>query len=109
MKVVPYASIVGSLMYMICTKLNICFTIGMVSRYLFVGYLRRTMDYILVYHYVKLLSLGYTNLDFQSDIDSCKSIFEFESTLGGGAISWRSVKQFYIVDSKWKQSILLLL
>lgn len=67
------------------------------------------MDYILAYHYVKLLSLGYTNLDFQSDIDSCKSIFEFESTLGGGAISWRSVKQFYIVDSIGKQSILLIL
>ena len=71
MKAVPYALIVGSLMYvMLCTRLNICFTIGMVSRYQSIGYLRRTMDYMLVYHYVRLLSLGYTNLDFQFDIDS---------------------------------------
>ena len=92
MKAVPYASIVGNLMYMmLCTRLNICFTIGMVSRCQFIGYLRRTMDYILVYRYV-LLYLRYTNLDFQSDIDSCKSIFRFEYTLSGGAISWRSVK-----------------
>ena len=34
MKTVPYASTVGSLMYaMLCTKLDICFAIRMVSRY----------------------------------------------------------------------------
>ena len=31
---VPYASVVGSLMYaMLCTRPNICFAIGMVSHY----------------------------------------------------------------------------
>ena len=34
MKVVPYASILGSLMYaMPCTRLDICFAVGMVNRY----------------------------------------------------------------------------
>ena len=34
MKVVPYASAEGSLMYaMLCTRPDICFTVGMVSRY----------------------------------------------------------------------------
>ena len=34
MKAVPYASAVGSLMYAIlCTRPDICFAIGMVSRY----------------------------------------------------------------------------
>ena len=34
MRQVPYASAVGSLMYaMLCTKPNICYSIGMVSRY----------------------------------------------------------------------------
>ena len=34
MQVVPYAFAVGNLMYvMLCTKSNICFVIGMVSRY----------------------------------------------------------------------------
>ena len=31
---VPYASVVGSLMYaMLCTRPDICFAVGMVSRY----------------------------------------------------------------------------
>jgi len=34
MKDVPYASAVGSFMYaMLCTRLDICFAVGMVSRY----------------------------------------------------------------------------
>ena len=34
MRQVPYASIVGSLMYaMLCTKPDICYSIGMVNRY----------------------------------------------------------------------------
>ena len=34
MRGIPYASAVGSLMYaMLCTKPDICFVVGMVSRY----------------------------------------------------------------------------
>ena len=34
MKRIPYASVVGSLMYaMMCTRYDICFVVGMVSRY----------------------------------------------------------------------------
>jgi hypothetical protein len=34
MKVIPYASVLGSLMYaMSCTRLDICFAVGMVDRY----------------------------------------------------------------------------
>ena len=34
MRQVPYASTVGSLMYaMLCTRLDICYSVGMVSRY----------------------------------------------------------------------------
>ena len=34
MRGIPYASAVGSLMYaMLCTRPNICFAVGMVSRY----------------------------------------------------------------------------
>ena len=42
--------------------------------------------------------MGYTNSDFQSDIDSKKSTLGYVFTFGGGAISW-SVKQSSIVDS----------
>ena len=40
-----------------------------------------------------------TNSDFQSDIDSIKSTSRYVFTFGGGAISWRSVKQSSIADS----------
>ena len=60
---VPYASVVGSLMYvMMCTRLDICFAVGLVSRYQsnpgrehwkavkrILRYLNGTMDYCLVY------------------------------------------------------------
>ena len=61
-------------------------------------YLRRTRDYMLVYHCIKLLSLEYTNSNFQSGRNFRKSTFGFVFTLGGRVISWRSVKQSYIVD-----------
>ena len=40
-----------------------------------------------------------SDLDFQSDLDFRKSTLGCVFTLGGGAISWRSVKQSCIVDS----------
>ena len=78
MKTVPYASAMGSLMYaMLCTRPDICFAMGMVSRYQsnprqghwtavkhILKYLRRTRDYMLVYQADDLLSVGYTDSDF---------------------------------------------
>ena len=43
--------------------------------------------------------LGYTDSSFQSYRDSHKPTFEFVVTLVGEVVSWRSVKQSYIVDS----------
>ena len=54
---------------------------------------------MLFYHCEDLISIGYTNSDFQSDLDFRKSISGYVFTLGGGAISWRSVKQSCIADS----------
>ena len=42
---------------------------------------------------------GYTDSDFQSDIDDRKSISRFVFTLGKGTISWRSRKQDTTADS----------
>ena len=113
MKAVPNASAVGSLMYaMLCTRPDICFTVGMVSRYQsnpgqehwtavkhIIKYLKRTRDYMLVYQADNLVPLGYTNSDFQSDKDSRKSTYGYVFTLRSGAISWRSIKQSCIDDS----------
>jgi hypothetical protein len=85
---------------MLCTRPDICYAVGMVSRYQsnpsplhwvaikhILKYLRRTRDYMLVYQSEDLTAIGYTNSDFQSDRDSRKSTSSYVFTLGGGAIS----------------------
>ena len=113
MKTVPYASVVGSLMYaMLCTRPDICFAVGMVSRYQsnpgrehwiavkhIIKYLKKTRDYMLVYHSDELVPIGYTDSDFQSDMDSRKSTSRNVFTLRGGAIVWRSIKQTCVAGS----------
>ena len=113
MRQVPYASAVGSLMYaMLCTRLDICYSVSMVSRYQsnpgpkhwqavkhILKYLQRTRDYMVVYCCEDLIPIGCTDSYFQSDLDFRKSTSGCVFTLGGGAITWRSVKQSSIADS----------
>ena len=47
---------------------------------------------MLVYQCEDLIPIGYTDSDFQSDLDFKKSTLGCVFTLGGGAISWDSVK-----------------
>ena len=75
---IPYASAVESLMYaMLRTRPDICFVVGMVSRYQskpgeehwiavkhILKYLRRTRDYMLVYQDENLEPIGYTDSNF---------------------------------------------
>ncbi|CAA0832574.1 cysteine-rich RLK (RECEPTOR-like protein kinase) 8, partial [Striga hermonthica] len=110
---VPYASAVGSLMYaMLCMRPDICYAVGMVARYQsnpgqghwtavkhILKYLKRTRDYMLIYQSDSLTPLGYTDSDFQADRDKRKSTSGYVFMMGGGAISWRSVKQKCIADS----------
>ena len=113
MRRIPYASAIGTLMYvMLCTRPDICYAVGIVSRYQsnpgighwivvkhILKYLRRTRDYMLVYSCGDLNPIGYTDSDFQSDKDSRKSTSGSIFTLGGGVVVWRSIKQSSIVDS----------
>ena len=113
MKIIPYASAVGNLMYvMLCTRPDICYSVGIVSRcqsnqgrehwtavkHIF-KYLRRTRDYMLVYLGDELAPIGYIDSDFQSDADLRKSTSGYVFILGGAAVSWRRIKQSCIVDS----------
>ena len=80
MRKVPYAEVVGSLMYdMLCTRPDIYYIVGMVSRYQsnygpthqtvikhILKYLRRTKDYMLMYSGADIIPVGYTDSDFQS-------------------------------------------
>ena len=95
MKTVPYASAVGSLMYvMLCTILDICYSVGIMSRYRYNAgrehrtivkhifkYLRRTRDYMLVYHDDELAPIGYTDYHFKSNVDFKKSTSGYVFTL----------------------------
>ena len=84
---------------MLCTRPNICYAVGIVSRYQsnprmghwiavkhILKYLRSTRDYILVYSGGDLNSIGYTDSDFQLDKESRKSTSRSIFTLGGGAV-----------------------
>ena len=56
-------------------------------------------DYMLVYRCEDLIPISYIDFDFQLDLDFRKSTSGCVFTLGGGAISWRSVKQSCIANS----------
>ncbi|KAL0539315.1 hypothetical protein IC582_023520 [Cucumis melo] len=87
MRRILHVSVVGSLIYvMLCTRPNICYAVGIVSRYqsnlgldhwtvvkIILKYLKRMRDYMLVYEVEDLILTGYTNYDFQTDKDSRKS------------------------------------
>ena len=91
----PYASAVGSLMFaMLCTRPDIYYAVSIVSRYQsnpgsvhwtavkhILKYLNRTKHYFLVFGGEDLTVQGYTDSDFQSDIDDRKSISGFVSLL----------------------------
>ncbi|KAM1818334.1 hypothetical protein ACFX11_000139 [Malus domestica] len=114
MSCIPYASAIGSLMYaMICTRPDIAYAVSITSRYqsnpgsehwtavkTVLKYLRRTKDMFLVYGGASELQVeGYTDADFQSDVDDRSSNSGYVFTLNGGAVSWKSKKQSLIADS----------
>ena len=99
MSKVPYASTIGSLMYaMLCTCLDICFTVGMVSHYhsnprpthwravkRILRYLYGTNDHALCYHGRDLRLTSYNDVDWASDKDEHKSTSGYAFILGCGA------------------------
>jgi len=108
MKNIPYALVVGSLVYaQVCTRLDIAFAVGMLGRYQsnpgidhwraakkVMGYLQGTKDYMLMYRQTdKLDVIGYSDSDFVGCVDSHKSTAGYIYMMTGEAISWRSVKQ----------------
>ena len=96
---VPYASIVGSLMYaMVCTRLDISQAVSMISRYMhnpvknqwlavkwILRYLYETIDVELQFKKnCGQQCVGYCDSDFTGDLDKRKLITGYVFTLGGG-------------------------
>ena len=104
MSKVPYALIIGSLMYaMVCTSPNITHAVGVVSRYMsnpskthwksvkwVMRYWRGTSDTYLCFPARDLKLEGFVDADLIGDIDSKKRTTYFVFTLGGTVISWGS-------------------
>ncbi|CAL2272140.1 unnamed protein product [Prunus armeniaca] len=109
MAMVPYSSIVGSLMYaMICTRPDITHTVGVVSRFLsklgkehwnavkwILRYLRGTSKMSLYFRGGKPTLIGYTDAYMAGDLDSRKSTSGYLITFSGeqfrGNQSYRNV------------------
>ena len=101
MRHVPYAYAVESLMHaMRFTRLDLAFTVGLVSRYQsnprmshwnaikrILRYLRGTHDYMLFYQGSDLRLRGYSDADWANDPNDRKSTSGFVFMFGGGAIS----------------------
>ena len=101
---VPYASIVGSLMYvMVCTRSNIVYVVGVVHRYMsnpgrehwvtvkwILWYLRGTSTLYLQFGLGKPILEGFTDSDMSADVDTSQSTFGYVMTNAGGAVSWKS-------------------
>ncbi|XP_050941537.1 secreted RxLR effector protein 161-like [Cucumis melo] len=107
METIPYASIVGSLLYaQTCTRPDISFAVGMLGRYQsnlgmdhwkaakkVLRYLQGTKDYMLTYKRSDHLEvIGYSDSDFARCVDTRKSTFGYLFLLDEGAISWKSEK-----------------
>ncbi|XP_074377073.1 secreted RxLR effector protein 161-like [Apium graveolens] len=113
MQNIPHSSAIGSLMYaQVCTRPDLTFIVGMLSRYLskprmdnwiavkrVMRYLQGTKDYMLVYRRSENLEvIGYSDSDLGGCID-IKSTSGYVFMLAGGAISWKSANQSLIAQS----------
>ena len=101
MSKISYASAIGSLMYtMLYTRPDIAHAMSVMSRYqsnpgeehwtfmkCILKYLRKTKDMLLVFGIGELQVLGYTDLDFMSDIVDRKSTSENLFVYNGGVVS----------------------
>ena len=101
MQKIPYASVVGSLMYaQVCTRPDIAYIVGMLGRYLsnpgldhwiaakrVMRYLQKTKHYMLTYRKSDQLEItGYSDSDFAGCQDSRRSTSGYVYLLAGGAI-----------------------
>ncbi|XP_073019460.1 secreted RxLR effector protein 161-like [Primulina eburnea] len=107
MSKVTYSSVVGSLMYtMMCTRPDICYAVGLVSRYQsnpgrrhwsavkrILRYLKGTTYYILCYQGKDLTLKEYTDADWGGDLDERNSTSGYAFLVNDGRTSWRSKKQ----------------
>ena len=106
MSKVPYSSAIGSLMYaMMCTCPDICYVVGLATRFQsnpcikhwmtvnrILRYVKGTVYYVMCYQGRDLRLIGYTYVDWGGDPDQHKSTSGYAFLLNDCAISWGSKK-----------------
>ncbi|KAG6520983.1 hypothetical protein ZIOFF_018048 [Zingiber officinale] len=102
-----FKSLVGSLRYLTCTRPDILYAVGLVSRYMedpttthlkiakrILRYIKGTIDFGLFYSTSNHFKLeGYSDSDWGGDIDDRKSTTGFVFFMGDTAFTWMSKKQ----------------
>lgn len=108
-----YAQIIGSLLHLInFTWPDIAYAVCRLSRYTHcpgsghwealvrvLRYLRGTMNFGILYSGFSAVLEGYSDANWVSDSDETKSTSGYVFTLGGGAITWKSVRQTILTKS----------
>ena len=115
MNFVPYANVIGSLMYaMVCSQPNIAHSISILSRFManpgkehwngvkwLLRYVRWSLSAGLKFRYSKegVGIIGYVDSDYARDLDKRRSTIGYIFTLFGGPVSWKSQLQLIVALS----------
>ena len=105
-----YRKIVGSLMYLTATRLDVMFVVSLINRFMdyltklhlllakrILRYLKCTIDFGVFYKKGGNEELiAYTNSDYDRDLDNRKSTSGYVFMLSSGAMSWSSKKQLVV-------------
>lgn len=101
-----YRKLVGSLIFLCNTRPDICFAVGVISRFSnqpreahwaagmrILKYIKGTLDHGIFYNPGLCNLHGYCDSDWAGDGDSRKSVSGYCFSLGSGIVSWISKKQ----------------
>lgn len=114
MKNVPYASVVGSLMYaMVGSRPDLGFAVGLVCRFMshpsrehweaakwILRYVRGTYDLCLTFRRSsELIVEGFSDSDYSTDLDKRRSVSGIVFKFGGNTVSWKSGLQSVVALS----------
>ena len=105
--VTMYQRMVGSLIYLTLTRLDIAYSVGVVSRYMsnpkkshldavrrIIRYIKGTVNLGILYKKIKDFQMeGYCDADYATDYDTRRSTTGYSFSLGSGVISWCSKRQ----------------
>nr|GEV32540.1 zinc finger, CCHC-type [Tanacetum cinerariifolium] len=117
-----YSRVIGCLMYVItCTRPDIAFAVGKLSRYTsnpetqhwqaiqrVLKYLKKTIEYRMVYSGYPSVLEGYTDASWISNTEDSSSTSDWVFLLGGGAISCASKKKTCITGSTMESEFVAL-